>query len=148
MRNATRAGFIWSKLSLALREGNLLLLALLGAPVAQLDRASDYGSEGLGFKSLRVHQFLPCGRRLCGERRLKLVGLICSAFDSIKPTDLGWPPCEHRIRPDPDCEFIIAAHTPSHRDRDRHGVADRLKLRGPRGGNWRPRICRAERRPR
>ena len=27
------------------------------APVAQLDRASDYGSEGWGFKSLRVHQF-------------------------------------------------------------------------------------------
>ena len=26
-------------------------------PVAQLDRASDYGSEGLGFNSLRVHQF-------------------------------------------------------------------------------------------
>ena len=25
------------------------------APVAQLDRASDYGSEGLGFESLRVH---------------------------------------------------------------------------------------------
>ena len=25
------------------------------APVAQLDRASDYGSEGWGFKSLRVH---------------------------------------------------------------------------------------------
>ena len=29
------------------------------APVAQLDRASDYGSEGWGFKSLRVHQFWP-----------------------------------------------------------------------------------------
>ena len=27
------------------------------APVAQLDRASDYGSEGLGFDSLRVRQF-------------------------------------------------------------------------------------------
>ena len=27
----------------------------LHAPVAQLDRASDYGSEGWGFKSLRVH---------------------------------------------------------------------------------------------
>ncbi len=26
------------------------------APVAQLDRASDYGSEGLGFESLRVYQ--------------------------------------------------------------------------------------------
>ena len=29
----------------------------VNAPVAQLDRASDYGSEGLGFKSLRVHHF-------------------------------------------------------------------------------------------
>jgi hypothetical protein len=28
------------------------------APVAQLDRASDYGSEGLGFESLRVYEFL------------------------------------------------------------------------------------------
>ena len=26
------------------------------APVAQLDRASDYGSEGLGFESLRVYK--------------------------------------------------------------------------------------------
>ena len=26
----------------------------LHAPVAQLDRASDYGSEGLGFESLRA----------------------------------------------------------------------------------------------
>jgi|YelNatPaOPRAMG01_1025707.scaffolds.fasta_scaffold00070_68 hypothetical protein len=25
------------------------------APVAQLDRASDYGSEGWGFESLRAH---------------------------------------------------------------------------------------------
>ena len=25
------------------------------APVAQLDRASDFGSEGLGFESLRAH---------------------------------------------------------------------------------------------
>ena len=29
----------------------------VGAPVAQLDRASDFGSEGWGFKSLRAHQF-------------------------------------------------------------------------------------------
>ena len=28
------------------------------APVAQLDRASDYGSEGLGFESLRVHFYI------------------------------------------------------------------------------------------
>ena len=28
-----------------------------GAPVAQLDRASDYGSEGLEFDSLRVYHF-------------------------------------------------------------------------------------------
>ena len=27
------------------------------AAVAQLDRASDYGSEGLGFKSLRLRHF-------------------------------------------------------------------------------------------
>jgi hypothetical protein len=34
------------------------------APVAQLDRASDYGSEGLGFKSLRVRHFKKWQRRL------------------------------------------------------------------------------------
>ena len=34
-----------------------LILRLNYAPVAQLDRASDYGSEGWGFKSLRVHHF-------------------------------------------------------------------------------------------
>ena len=32
-------------------DGHILSVA----PVAQLDRASDYGSEGLGFESLRVH---------------------------------------------------------------------------------------------
>ena len=32
------------------------------APVAQLDRASDYGSEGLEFESLRVHIFLSQSR--------------------------------------------------------------------------------------
>ena len=31
------------------------------APVAQLDRASDFGSEGLGFESLRAH--LECKHR-------------------------------------------------------------------------------------
>jgi hypothetical protein len=30
--------------------------ALRKAPVAQLDRASDYESEGQGFESLRVYQ--------------------------------------------------------------------------------------------
>ena len=45
------------KFSLALRHESLLLLALFHAPVAQLDRASDYGSEGLGFDSLRVRHF-------------------------------------------------------------------------------------------
>ena len=48
---------IWQKFSLALVRGSLLVLALRYAPVAQLDRASDYGSEGLGFDSLRVRQF-------------------------------------------------------------------------------------------
>ncbi len=28
------------------------------APVAQLDRAPDYGSGGLGFESLRVHKLI------------------------------------------------------------------------------------------
>lgn len=29
----------------------------IGAPVAQLDRAPDYGSGGLGFDSLRVYHY-------------------------------------------------------------------------------------------
>ena len=45
------------KFALAPDGKPLLLCALLNAPVAQLDRASDYGSEGLGFDSLRVRQF-------------------------------------------------------------------------------------------
>ncbi len=45
------------KISLALASESLLLLVFCHAPVAQLDRASDYGSEGLGFDSLRVHHF-------------------------------------------------------------------------------------------
>ncbi len=32
------------------------------APVAQLDRASDYGSEGLGFESLQVYKMMVDGR--------------------------------------------------------------------------------------
>ena len=32
------------------------------APVAQLDRASDYGSEGLGFESSRARQEIPLQR--------------------------------------------------------------------------------------
>src|SRR5689334_146491 len=31
------------------------------APIAQLDRASDYGSEGWGFNSSWAHHFLPAG---------------------------------------------------------------------------------------
>jgi hypothetical protein len=32
------------------------------APVAQLDRASDFGSEGWGFESLRARQIYPAER--------------------------------------------------------------------------------------
>ena len=41
-----------------------IALRLNDAPVAQLDRASDYGSEGWGFKSLRVHHFLAQNRAI------------------------------------------------------------------------------------
>ena len=36
----------------------ILPLHLRIAPVAQLDRAPDYGSGGLGFDSLRVYQMM------------------------------------------------------------------------------------------
>ena len=39
-------------------------LVALSAPVAQLDRASDYGSEGLKFESSRVRIFAGPGRNL------------------------------------------------------------------------------------
>ena len=41
------------------------------APVAQLDRASDYGSEGLGFESLRA-----CLLTTKGLRAQKNAGLL------------------------------------------------------------------------
>ena len=37
-----------------------------GAPVAQLDRAPDYGSGGLGFESLRAHQFTKSDQLVSG----------------------------------------------------------------------------------
>ncbi len=48
--------FFWEK-ALALLFPTLLSLASHHAAVAQLDRASDYGSEGLGFDSLQLRQF-------------------------------------------------------------------------------------------
>ena len=36
------------------------------APVAQLDRASDFGSEGWGFESLRARFPNPCATRIFG----------------------------------------------------------------------------------
>src|SRR5437016_280875 len=63
------ASRIPSEIPLALACESLLVLALFHAPVAQLDRASDYGSEGLGFDSLRVRHFATparlFGREFC-----------------------------------------------------------------------------------
>lgn len=36
----------------------ILYIPFQNAPVAQLDRASDYGSEGWEFESLRVYSFI------------------------------------------------------------------------------------------
>ena len=47
------------KLSLALADESLLLSALCYAAIAQLDRAPDYESGGLGFDSLWPHQLKP-----------------------------------------------------------------------------------------
>ena len=41
------------------------------APVAQLDRASDFGSEGLGFESLRAHHHHVALRFLIDDFRIK-----------------------------------------------------------------------------
>jgi hypothetical protein len=55
-----------------------LLLERAAAPVAQLDRAPDYGSDGWGFKSLRVHEkgligaFFVVGRAGIGVQLLKI----------------------------------------------------------------------------
>ena len=46
----------WGKLGLWPNGYNLIhLRSVFQALVAQLNRASDYGSEGLGFESLRAH---------------------------------------------------------------------------------------------
>src|ERR1700686_4566256 len=60
-------------------------LSFRRAPVAQLDRASDFGSEGWGFKYLRAHHrfhahFSP--RVLCGQPSRKT---RCAAFALITP---------------------------------------------------------------
>ena len=52
-------------------------LAALSAPVAQLDRASDYGSEGLKFESSRVrHIFSRICFRRCKEIALARISLV------------------------------------------------------------------------
>ena len=53
------------------------------APVAQLDRASDYGSEGLGFESLRA-----CFLNIHGLRAQKK-----GWFSSTKPAFSDSKPC-------------------------------------------------------
>ena len=56
---------------LALEEENANFAFLRNAPVAQLDRASDYGSEGWAFESLRVYQRCPkCVSRLFLGRKV------------------------------------------------------------------------------
>jgi hypothetical protein len=59
--------------------GNILVLSFdfgeeTDAPVAQLDRVSDYGSEGWGFKSLQAHHliFVVKANRVClkGTRKM------------------------------------------------------------------------------
>ncbi len=62
---------------------------LLHAPVAQLDRASDYGSEGLGFDSLRVRHFE-------APEVQRLRGLLC--FLSASRRD-GTGPQRHAKKP-------------------------------------------------
>ncbi len=48
---------------------------LRNAPLAQLDRASDYGSEGREFESLRAHQKAVRGHSTdCGLSYLRLCG--------------------------------------------------------------------------
>jgi hypothetical protein len=47
------------EIALAWPTGTWFNLNPSAAPVAQLDRASDFGSEGSGFKSLSVHHLLP-----------------------------------------------------------------------------------------
>jgi hypothetical protein len=59
------------------------------APVAQLDRASDFGSEGWGFKSLRAHQKLLLVPNILhaarSARAVRLHGVIdCDRFDPKK----------------------------------------------------------------
>ena len=65
---------------LALEEENANFAFLRNAPVAQLDRASDYGSEGWAFESLRVYQRCP----KCVSR-LFLLGAKFSIISALTP---------------------------------------------------------------
>jgi hypothetical protein len=77
--------------ALAPKARNLLFLGVPHAPLAQLDRASDYGSEGWEFDSLRVRHFpanvsVPSGVTCPGQARLERI--YSTAADSVDPSSI------------------------------------------------------------
>jgi hypothetical protein len=73
-----------AEIPLALCDESALLLAFFHAPVAQLDRASDYGSEGLGFDSLRVRHFFFAISGGCGEEHRICPATIAPAVRGVQ----------------------------------------------------------------
>ena len=68
-------------------------------PVAQLDRASDFGSEGCGFKSCRDRQIAPMGMEKVRAPRSGPGGGRQEAGEAPRPRmGRGLPPIEARSR--------------------------------------------------
>src|SRR5512135_2853987 len=74
-----------------LKSGGLFATLPLPAPVAQLDRASDYGSEGWGFEFLRAHHCSKTrkiapdagGTKMKGIRRISAIASIACLASSL-----------------------------------------------------------------
>ena len=70
------------------------------APVAQLDRASDYGSEGLGFESLQVYKMTVDGRCMKVDGRCMKVDGRCMKVDGFFfPSSITHQPLYIYLRP-------------------------------------------------
>ena len=78
---------------MALTLGKNLIRGDGDAAVAQLDRASDYGSEGLGFESLRLRKWLvglQTGERQTKESFVDLFWRLAINFSVWAFMEMGW----------------------------------------------------------
>jgi hypothetical protein len=79
--------------------GQSLELAACRAPVAQLDSASVFGTEGWGFESLRAYFLLPGPRASRDQKRRRVDSIFCCPVSFLAVFS---PRRTHRLdRPDP-----------------------------------------------